>query len=426
MSGDTLITLLAGTAVGQIERSRNNELTFTYDENWRHSRNAYPLSLSMPLAAAKHSHEKINAFLWGLLPDNELILARWAQRFHVSPRNAFALISHVGEDCAGAVQFVTPEGFEGLKRDQQSEIEWLTEEDVALRLRNLRADHSASRLLKDTGQFSLAGAQPKTALLYQNGKWGVPSGRIPTTDILKPPMEEFDGHIENEHVCLTLARAMQLPSARSQVRRFGDEIAIVVRRYDRIQAGNDLIRIHQEDLCQAMGVPPTLKYQNEGGPSPKDIATLINTYSTQPHTDISTFIDALALNWLIAGTDAHAKNYSLLLGAGSIRLAPLYDIASSLPYENLDRQRMTLAMKIGGEYRVRDIGVRQWRKFATELRLREEEVVARVYTLASRLPQEAANIRDEAHRDGLNHPIIDKLVDQIIERSRYCANLMQM
>jgi serine/threonine-protein kinase HipA len=286
----------------------------------------------MPLAAEEHGPAAVQAFLWGLLPDNERVLDRWAKKFQVSARNVLALISHVGEDCAGAVQFVTPDRLEALKSGKDDKVEWLDEAAIAKRLQALREDHAAWRLPRDTGQFSLAGAQPKTALLLQKDRWGIPSGRIPTTHILKPPTGHFDGHAENEHICLQLARSLGMPVADTKVMRFEKEIAIVIERYDRQFSGNTIIRVHQEDICQAMGVLPTKKYQNEGGPAPADIVELLRSYSTDRETDLDTFVDALGFNWLIAGTDAHAKNYSLLLASGpTVRFALLYDIASILP-----------------------------------------------------------------------------------------------
>jgi len=290
----------------------------------------------MPLAAREHRRAVVEAFLWGLLPDNEQVLARWAAKFQVSARNVFALISHVGEDCAGAIQFVSPDRLETIRSGKEDKVEWLDEHDIAQRLQTLRADHAAWRLPRDTGQFSLAGAQPKTALLLQKGRWCIPSGRLPTTHILKPPTGHFDGHAENEHICLMLARSLGLPAAQSRVMRFGDEIAIVIERYDRQRKGNDIVRVHQEDVCQALGIMPTKKYQNEGGPGPASIVDLLHTYSTDREEDVGTFIAALGFNWLIAGIDAHAKNYSLLLSGPQVRLAPLYDVASILPYDEFD------------------------------------------------------------------------------------------
>lgn len=470
MTDETLITLLGGRQIGRVNRDRHNRLSYVYDDDWRAFRGAFPLSLSMPLAGAQHKHEPIEAFLWGLLPDNELVLDRWARRFQVSARNAFALISHVGEDCAGAVQFVRPERLEAAVSARAPEIQWLDESAIAERLRALQIDASAWRSPLDAGQFSLAGAQPKTALLYQNGHWGVPSGRTPTTHIIKPPAGHLDGHVENEHICLALARALGIPAASSEVRRFDDQVAIVVERYDRAytsalvaaaaaeaeaaavaaKAAADegaavnaatkaaeaaaraaglaelaktqpILRLHQEDICQALGLLPVYKYQSDGGPTPDGIVALLRAHSSRPTDDVGAFVDALAFNWLIAGTDAHAKNYSILHGGGGrVRLAPLYDVASVLPYDGFDLRRIKLAMKIGGEYRVYNIGLRQWRKLATELGFDQSEILSRVKNLISVAPERVAYVREQTLRAGLTHPIIDRLAAALTTRAEQC------
>jgi serine/threonine-protein kinase HipA len=472
VNGQHLIALLSGRDIGHVRRDKRNRLLFTYRDEWRAFPGAFPLSLSMPLAVADHRHEEIEAFLWGLLPDNEFILGRWARRFQVSARNPFALLSHVGEDCAGAIQFLRPDRLDAVLAPGAPEIVWLDATGVAERLRALRNDSAAWRSPSDTGQFSLAGAQPKTALLYENGRWGVPSGRMPTTHILKPPTGEFDGHVENEHFCLALARALELPAASSEVRRFEGEVAIVIERYDRAYTSalaaaaaaesaaraaeaatadnpaaaakataaaaaraqglaelaktQPILRLHQEDACQALGLSPLLKYQNEGGPSPEDIVALLRAHSSRPHEDVGTFFDSLAFNWLIAGTDAHAKNYSVLHGGGGrVRLAPLYDVASALPYDELDPRRIKLAMKIGGEYRVRDIGARQWRRLASDVRLDPDETIARVRRLASLIPERASAIKDRVKEEGLRHPIVDRLGDALAARAQECRRTLE-
>jgi serine/threonine-protein kinase HipA len=379
----------------------------------------------MPLAAEEHGPSAVQAFLLGLLPDNERVLERWARKFQVSARNAFALISHVGEDCAGAVQFVTSDRLEVLRSGAEDKIEWLDETAIAKRLQTLRKDHAAWRLPRDTGQFSLAGAQPKTAVLLQKGKWGIPSGRIPTTHILKPPTGHFDGHAENEHICLMLARNLGLPVADTKVMRFGKEIAIVIERYDRQFSGNEIVRVHQEDICQALGIPPTRKYQSEDGPTPADVIELLRTYSTDRAADVDTFIDALGFNWLIAGTDAHAKNYSLLLAGGPlVRLAPLYDIASILPYDDVDIQKIKLAMKIGGEYKLSLISLRDWQKFARETRLDPDKVIAGLNSMAEQLPDIVTAVRAQAQKDGLDNAIIGRLAEHLIARAMQCRRLL--
>lgn len=422
---DELIALLGEREIGRIRRGQQARLTFTYDPAWREAAHAYPLSLSMPLAAAEHAHRAIDTFLWGLLPDNEQILSRWAKKFQVSARSAFSLVSCVGEDCAGAVQFVRPERLKDVQSGDANKIEWIDEADIALRLHALREDQGAWRQPRDTGQFSLAGAQPKTALLFDNGRWGVPSGRVPTTHILKPPTGHFDGYAENEHVCLSLARALGMPAATSRVIHFGDEPAIVVDRYDRIKVGNDILRVHQEDICQALSIMPTDKYQNEGGPGVIDIVELLRTNSSNRTDDIQTFMNAIGFNWLIAGTDAHAKNYSLLLGSGArVRLAPLYDIASILPYEDIQLQKAKLSMKIGGEYRLRDIGRLQWREQAKILHMDETAVIDRLTEMAHQLPDAIADIRATAHREGLEQSVLEKLETRLIERAKACQHIL--
>jgi serine/threonine-protein kinase HipA len=420
-----LIAILDGQIIGRVTSSARARITFTYDEKWRSAPNAYPLSISMPLALTEHPHRVIESFLWNLLPDNHNILDAWARKFQVSARSAFALISAVGEDCAGAAQFVRSERLDAVLRPRSREIEWLDETAIANRLRLLREDQSAWRIPRDTGQFSLAGAQPKTALLFEDGRWGVPSGRVPTTHILKPPSTHFHGHVENEHFCLELARAIGLPVADSRIMRFQDELAIVVQRYDRVRTPAGLRRVHQEDVCQALGIPPTRKYQNEGGPGLRDIVELLNTYSSDPAQDVDTFLDAVVYNWLIAGTDAHAKNYALLIGAQSrVRLAPLYDLASILPYPEFDAQRIKLSMKIGGEYRLRDIGLRQWRKLAGEVRRDPDALVQRVRDLTAKLADTVADIGNRMADEGIGHATVTRLANALTTRAALCRQIM--
>jgi serine/threonine-protein kinase HipA len=422
-----LIALLDGREVGTVHY-KDSRLSFAYSETWRDDPNSYPLSLSMPLGSATHSHARIEAFLWGLLPDNDRVLQNWGRRFQVSPKNVFRLITHVGEDCAGAVQFVTPERLETLIAEPSArEVQRLTEGDVADRLRTLRADHSAWRAASDTGQFSLAGAQPKTALLFERRRWGVPSGRIPTTHILKPPTGEWDGHAENEHFSLQLARSLGFVVPNSNVFRFQDEIAIVVERYDRARAGNRWVRIHQEDMCQALGLHPTRKYENDGGPGVRRIVELLREQSSSPDEDVQSFLDAIAYNWLIAGTDAHAKNYSLLLGQnGTVRLAPLYDLASILPYPAVDMSKVKLAMKIGGEYRLRNIGLRHWQKLAAGLRLDEIKTIERITIMAQTLPDQVATIQEQVEGQGLSHVTITRLCSRLKARAAACQKVLHL
>ena len=421
---DRLAIIVDGRIMGEIRKDKRARLTLAYDTDWRQTPDAYPLSLSMPLVVAEHEHAKIEPWLWGLLPDNEAILARWGQRFQVSPRSPFALLAHVGEDCAGAIQIVQPERADALRAQSAGQVEWLDDKDIAERIRLLRKDQAAWRIARDAGQFSLAGAQPKTALHFENERWGVPSGRAPTTHILKPPIEAFDGHVENEHVCLALARSLGLPAATSQVRVFDGEVVIVVERYDRVRIDGTIRRLHQEDMCQTLGVPPTRKYENEGGPGAQPIIELLRTYSSRPVDDVWTFVQALAFNWLIGGTDAHAKNYSVLIGGGGrTRLAPLYDVASTLPYD-FDLKKLRLAMKIGGTYLLHDITLRHWSKLASSVRLDEEEIRKKCLDLVERFPDALADEIRTAHATGLDNAVLRRLADALVARASQCRQAL--
>lgn len=431
---ERLIALSNGRLVGEIGRDAGGRLSFEYDAAWTRDGAAYPLSLSMPLAVARHGHDRIEPWLWGLLPDNESVLARWARRFQASARSAFSLLRATGEDCPGAIQFVRPERTgrllapttEPVSRSRAAtgpgEVAWLTTAGVETRLRTLRRDNSAWRLDDDVGQFSLAGAQSKTALLLRDGRWGVPRGATPTTHILKPPIPGFRGHCENEHLCLALASALGIPAARSRVGRFGEETAIVVERYDRIVRGGRLLRLHQEDLCQALGRDPMRKYESEGGPGCRDIATAIRSHCARPGEDLRTFVRAIALNWIIGGTDAHARNFSFLIGAGGeVRLAPLYDLASALPYPGQYAPRLKLAMKIGGEPRIGYIRARHWRRFAADAGLPADEVLGICESVAARAPDSCSDIAAAARAEGVNHPVMDELVTEVTANAAACA-----
>ena len=418
---DRLVALANGRVIGAVQRDRRGQLAFVYAADWRASEHAYPLSLSMPIGAPQHGHDEIEPWLRGLLPDSEKVLARWARTFQASAGNAFSLLSAAGEDCPGAVQLVRPERVDSVLAPTGRQVVWLTAAEVEVRLRTLRHDDSAWRLDGDKGRFTLAGAQAKTALLVEDGRWGIPRGGTPTTHILKPPIRGFPGHGENEHLCLQLARVLGLPAARSLVSRFGQETAIVVERYDRMRAAGRLVRLHQEDLCQTLGRSPFNKYESHGGPGCRDIAGAIRSHCIRPGEDLRTFVKAIALNWVIGGTDAHARNFSLLIGAGGkARLAPLYDLASALPYPGHYAPRLKLAMKIGGESRLGYVQVRHWARLAADVGLPPEEVLEICESVAAETPDRFADVVAAARSEGLDHPIIEKLTKEIGGRADAC------
>jgi serine/threonine-protein kinase HipA len=417
---DTLDVYIAGRPVGGLHHLQGGKLSFCYHEAWMEGRVAIPLSLSMPTITRIYEGKVVEAFLWGLLPDNEQTLARWAQRFQVSARNPFALLKNVGRDCAGAVQFLPC----GDKVSRGEDVELLTEAQIGDRLRDLRKDGAATRRIGDPSQFSLAGAQAKTAFHFDKGsnRWGIPLRDTPTTHIFKPPMPHVHGHTENEHFCLQLARKLGMDAAHSQVLDFAGEKAIVLERYDRRNIDGKTIRIHQEDMCQALSVMPTLKYENQGGPGITTISNKVLSASLDPVRDRQTFMAANVFNWIIAGTDAHAKNYSMLLGAqGEARLAPLYDIFSILPHLGegeiqAEMRDLKLAMKIDRVYPIDEIMPRHWERCASSARVGGEYTMRTIRHQLAVMPDMASECAQELRQEGITHEIVGRLIDAIATR----------
>jgi serine/threonine-protein kinase HipA len=408
-----LLIMIEGNLIGRVRADKAGRLSLDYEAGWRESPQAHSLSVSMPLAQI--------TYLRKLLPENPYVLQRWGQQYRVSAANPFKLLANVGADVPGAAQFIPPERLQEIQSAQQPTIDWMTVDELAERLRQLRADIAAVRRPGDIGKMSLPGAQAKTAYYWdeRRNRWGVPGGRTPTTHIIKPCVPGFEGLVENEHLCQDIAARLGMPAARSHVLAL-DQPYIVVERYDRLppREGASIVqRIHQEDLCQALGLMPGKKYQEEGGPGIAQVVTLLRRASSDPGVDVDRFLRANMFNWLIGGTDAHAKNYSLLIGAGDeIRLAPLYDLSSQLPYPDLIDQRA--AMKIGDHHDFRRVGIADWRKLARACAIEEERVVALLTDMARALPDEISAARDQALTDGLSEGSVEPLAQQLIRHAR--------
>ncbi|MFL5382172.1 MAG: type II toxin-antitoxin system HipA family toxin [Longimicrobiaceae bacterium] len=408
------MAVINGRVVGHLGQA-SGKYILRYEHAWRHTDGAFPLSLSLPLTRDEHGDDVVRPYLANLLPDNDAVLRAWARRYQVSVNNPLALLAHVGEECPGALQLLPPERADEFLASASGGtpdvIEWLGEDEIGSRLRRVLKEPGAWREPGDPGQFSLAGAQPKIALLFDGTRWGIPSGRTPTTHILKPPAQHgFDGFAENEHVCLQLAARLGLPAVRSDVRSFGGQVAFVVERYDRVRSGKAWLRLHQEDFCQALGTPPDQKYESDGGPTAHDIILLLAERSMEPDEDVATMVGALALNWALAGTDAHAKNYSHLMQPGGlIRLAPLYDVVSLLPYAESRGPRTKLAMSIGGEYRMRFIQRRHWERLADSIGTDRNALLGIVAEVVERIPANLREVLTEAADQGLGHPVLNRL-----------------
>lgn len=421
-----LLVLLQGRIAGVLRRGDGaGTHVFAYDASWRDDPEAFPLSLSLPMASPVHDGQAVTWYLRGLLPDSETRLNAIAHEYGIAADDPYALLTHIGEDCPGAVQFARPERLADLIGAGPGPVEWLSDNDVAQLLRELVAENAPGSPTIRTGRFSLPGALAKVALRWDNTahRWGRPSGRAATTHILKPPLRGVRHHAENEHLCLQLARHVGCPAANSAILRIEDQIAIAVERYDRKWRDGVVVRLHQEDLSQALGVNPRLKYRTEGAPGILDIATLLRDQSARGLEDVYRFLRAIALNWVIAGTDAHPRNYSLLLAArGDVGLAPLYDLASELLLPTrIPVLDLRLAMSVGGHTRVGAIKRSAWEAQAKELRLNPDRVLAEVHDLLRRMAGAAPAIAREAASAGVDERFSARFVARVRARATACA-----
>ncbi len=409
--------------IGMLDGTDRRNLRVVYDERWVNRVDATPLSVSLPVAGRAHGGRRVAAYLWGLLPDNDRVLARWASAAQCSASDVFALLGAVGSDVAGAARYVVADAQVPSSEDG---FMTLQEADIAQLLADVRSDATAWHP-RNQGQWSLAGAQAKIALAFDDTKriWGIPTGTRPTTHILKPGIAGLDEHHINEHLCMAAARRLGLRVAHTSVQQFAAERALVVQRYDRVRVGATMVRVHQEDCCQALGIHPQQKYQAEGGPSVEDIATLLRSVEpTDAGVDVETLLRAAGFNWLILGTDAHAKNYSLLLSGPQVRLAPLYDIASMAAY-GAHPKRLRLAQKVGGEYRPAAIHRRHWEQLAVTTQIDAEQLISDLTVMAINLPDVLATLIAETELVHSERAVAQKLLDAIAPWATGCVKSLK-
>ncbi|MFD3703927.1 type II toxin-antitoxin system HipA family toxin [Nocardia sp. NPDC058658] len=355
-----LYVVMNGRVIGDIQRSSRRRMRLRYADH--PSGRFTPLSVSMQGPTGRYRESVLAPWLEGLLPDRPETLRQWRRRFGIADDNSsFSLLRHVGEDVAGAAQFVRPDRLDFIQ-ERQGELAELGSSQIAEMLRRAKADLPISGTDDSSGKFSLAGAQAKIALHRTDDGWSDPVGAIPSTHIIKPPIPAMLDQDLAEAVTLRTAAALGLRTASCVIEEFDDERGIVVARYDRIRRNDQWQRVHQEDMCQAMAIWPTRKYQSQGGPGAEMIADLIRASSHRPEEDNRRFAQALVFNWLICGTDAHARNYSLLLSGESVRLAPLYDLNSHLAFS--DGSGNDLSMSVNQTYRAEQIAMTDWARFA--------------------------------------------------------------
>jgi serine/threonine-protein kinase HipA len=404
-----------------------------YDPQWQASAGGRPLSLSLPFGA-DHSPirgQAVDSYFDNLLPDSAEIRKRVANRFRTRTLEPFDLLEAVGRDCAGAVQ-ILPEGEEPVGFDK-IEGTRMTDAQIAAHLHGLVAPPLPGQDKDDEFRLSIAGAQEKSALLRQGNRWLAPHGATPTTHILKLPLglvgnrkADLRTSVENEWLCMQLLQAFGLPVARTTIEDFGDQRVLCVERFDRQlhASGNWIVRLPQEDFCQVHGLPPTLKYEADGGPGATDIANILS-FSDEARQDIATLLQAQILFWLLAATDGHAKNFSIhLLPQGRYRLTPLYDVMSILPVmgpgpNQFSWHKAKLAMAVSGKnrhYLLKDIQRRHFNAMAARCGYgRDAEPL--IQSLLERAPAAVEEVNAK-----LPAGFPQQVVDAILEGLKSAAN----
>ncbi len=354
-----LFAYMNGEKVGRLSRAPDGKLTLRYDAIWLKSPSGRPLSLSMPLAEQAYSGETVESYFDNLLPDSQPIRNRIQKRFGAGSNRGFDLLWHVGRDCVGAIQLFPEETQVDVRR---IESEPLSDAAIAETLKHYRTMPLGMREDKDF-RISVAGAQEKTALLWRNGQWHLPLGATPTSHIFKLPIGRIEhsgmdlsDSVENEWLCHAILKAYGLPVANMKRESFDGMKVLVVERFDRRWStdGSWLIRLPQEDMCQALAVPPVLKYESEGGPGIEQIMELL-LGSIHALDDRRTFMTQIFLSWVLGAIDGHAKNFSIFLRPmGEYCLTPAYDVMSAYPLiakRQLEQRRMSMAMSLRGKNR---------------------------------------------------------------------------
>lgn len=407
--------------VGTLARSANGRLEFSYAPSWLESSSGRPLSLSLPFTEQIYAGDRVENYFDNLLPDSQPIRNRIQKRFGTASNNGFDLLWHIGRDCVGALQL--------LPEDRQADVrkieaDPLSNAKIATILKSYRT--MPLGMCEDNDfRISVAGAQEKTALLKLADQWHLPLGTTPTSHIFKLPIGQIEhsgmdlcDSVENEWLCHAILKAFGLPVANTEMLTFEDTKALVVERFDRRWSadGTWLIRLPQEDMCQALNVPPALKYESDGGPGFRQIMELL-LGSTDSLADRRLFMTANLVFWLLGAIDGHAKNFSIfLLPGGGFKLTPLYDVISAFPLiakKQLEQRRLKMAMALIGNnrhYEWHTMLYRHWLSTAKACHFPVDEMEVIIAEISGRLDQvidEVSTQLPESFPESVSGPIFN-------------------
>jgi serine/threonine-protein kinase HipA len=388
----------------------DGRLSFSYAPTWLSRPNAIALSASLPLQREPFDERKTRPFFAGLLPEGQM-RRLIAQQFQVSGQNDFALLDHIGGECAGAVTFLEPGQVLPIPV-HGDDVQWLSDAEVVAILEELPRRPMLAG--KDGLRLSLAGAQDKLPVVFDGARIGLPLNGTPSSHILKPAIHDVEDSVINEGFCLALAEAMQFKSARSHVHAVLNRPFLLVERYDRVvDAQGRRQRLHQEDFCQALGVVPEMKYQNEGGPDLAQCFDLVRRATRPSAPQVLRLFDYVIFNALIGNHDAHAKNFSLLYSGEHPVLAPCYDTLSTAVYPTLTPK---MAMKIGSKYKFSEVQTRHWDQFAEGVGLGKAQAKRRILELAKSLPSTARKLQSDPGHRFAGHAVVERIIALIEQR----------
>lgn len=369
--------------VGTLVERGTGAMEFTYDQIWLSAAGHVPISQSLPLTSVNFKGDKVRSFFENLLPDSIEVRRKMAACIGSESTSDFDLLSTVGRDCVGSFQFV-PHGSQ-LMRPKSISGTKVGPAKIAMILENL-PNSPLGNLPEAEFRISIAGAQDKTGFLWKDKSWFIPSGSTPTTHIFKVPMGklpngiDFTTSLENEWLCLKLVSQLGLKVAEAKILRFKTQKSLTVTRFDRkwIKFNEQIERLHQEDLCQALGYSVSRKYESDGGPGIVEIMEFLRE-SDAPNEDREIFFRAQIIFFMLGATDGHAKNFSIFNTSSGFRLTPLYDVLSVYPAwskRQIRKNQMKMSMAVGDNrhYILHEIRRRHWEQTGRTCGLSSERI----------------------------------------------------
>lgn len=392
---------------------QQGKLSFSYDTGYLLLPQAKPISISMPLSNNSFEHHIVSTFFSGLLPD-EGVRFRLAKYLHLSEKNIFGLLDAIGGECAGAIS-VYPEG-KKPRDNKQADFLILDDQEAIDVLASLEA--RPFLVGQDDIRISGAGAQNKLMIAFVGEKIAIPKGHTPSTHIIKPAIKGFEETVFNEFFCMRLAKNVGLSAPGVKILTINKSSYYIVERYDRAINMQEVVRLHQEDFCQILNIPPEIKYENEGGPNLEDCFSLLDMRIKQGQMAGINKLKLLTLvifNFLIGNGDAHAKNFSILYPGQFCELAPCYDLLSTVIYS--ENTKVKMAMKLGHEYQFNMIRKKHWQRLAQQIGFREDFVLKQIHLMSGKILDEALRLTKALNQSkDTQSPIYEKICN-IIEKN---------